>query len=295
MASPKFNVGEKVFAKIKGYAPWPARVNGITDLTPGRITYAVYFYGTKQFGICKERDIYLYSSNKDKYGKPKKRNRKFNESIYEADNDNNNETSRESSNLENDPDQINSSRPVQADHSPRKLNSSSVDIDCENTSDTDKIVSSMQTERMLIGLLLGIQKSLGTNHSNYTDCLKILEKIETVEMNKLMVLKNPEIVDTLCKVKNYNRANFGRKKTDLEMREEAQVKVKAQVLLSTIQSLFPCPYKQTFLSVFQEEVDRFQHMTRNLTQEEKYMLTEDVIKLSVENPEVGLSFSQQTI
>jgi hypothetical protein len=40
-----FNVGDFVFAKVKGYRPWPAKILSVASKK-----YSVYFYGTKDIG-----------------------------------------------------------------------------------------------------------------------------------------------------------------------------------------------------------------------------------------------------
>jgi len=68
-----FNVKDKVFAKIRGYPPWPALVSGIKVDTPSRKKYNVYFYGTGERAECKPEDLCSYEENKSKLGKPNKR------------------------------------------------------------------------------------------------------------------------------------------------------------------------------------------------------------------------------
>ncbi|XP_067003033.2 lens epithelium-derived growth factor isoform X3 [Anabrus simplex] len=77
-----FNSGDKVFAKVRGYPPWPARVDGLADGTPNKIKYNVFFFGTAETAVCKAEDLFPYSENKEKYGRPLKR-KGFNEALAE--------------------------------------------------------------------------------------------------------------------------------------------------------------------------------------------------------------------
>ncbi|KAJ8941655.1 hypothetical protein NQ314_010300 [Rhamnusium bicolor] len=63
-----FNVGDKVFAKIKGYPPWPARITAENGKK-----YNVLFYGTGETGVIKLEDLSYYLKNKEKFQKPLKR------------------------------------------------------------------------------------------------------------------------------------------------------------------------------------------------------------------------------
>lgn len=69
---PKFASGDKVFAKVRGYPPWPARVEGLADETPNKMRYHIYFYGTGETAVVKAEDICSFVENKVRLGKPKK-------------------------------------------------------------------------------------------------------------------------------------------------------------------------------------------------------------------------------
>jgi len=70
--SDKFTLGDLVFAKVKGYPPWPARIISI----PSKDRYKCYFYGTYETASLKNEDIWIYNAqNKDKFA-PKNMKRK---------------------------------------------------------------------------------------------------------------------------------------------------------------------------------------------------------------------------
>ena len=63
-------IGDLVFAKIKGYSPWPARV---MDKSQVAGKFSVFFFGTYQTANIKQCDIYQYNDeNKAKWGTGKK-------------------------------------------------------------------------------------------------------------------------------------------------------------------------------------------------------------------------------
>ncbi|KAK3926269.1 Hepatoma-derived growth factor [Frankliniella fusca] len=78
----KYKSGDKVFAKVRGYPYWPARIEACADETPNKMKYHVYFYGTAETAICKAEEVIPYAPNKDKYGKPLKR-KGFNEGLQQ--------------------------------------------------------------------------------------------------------------------------------------------------------------------------------------------------------------------
>lgn len=73
MAAQKFHQDQKVFAKVRGHPPWPAKITALLDETPNRQKFQVLFYGTRELGICKLDELYDYVEFKDKYGKGVKR------------------------------------------------------------------------------------------------------------------------------------------------------------------------------------------------------------------------------
>ncbi|KAK4884942.1 hypothetical protein RN001_001213 [Aquatica leii] len=75
-----FNVGDKVFAKVKGYPAWPATI--IEDQTT---KFNVRFYGTGETGIVKSKDLFYYLKHKKSFIKSLKR-KDYNEAIEEIEN-----------------------------------------------------------------------------------------------------------------------------------------------------------------------------------------------------------------
>lgn len=68
MKRPNFKVGDKVFAKVKGYPPWPAHI-----VAENGKKFNVEFYGTGETGSIKSEDLFYYLKNKEKFQKPLKR------------------------------------------------------------------------------------------------------------------------------------------------------------------------------------------------------------------------------
>uniref|UniRef100_A0A1E1XU84 Putative transcription coactivator n=1 Tax=Amblyomma sculptum TaxID=1581419 RepID=A0A1E1XU84_AMBSC len=83
-AKQSFSVGDRVFAKVRGYPPWPARVEDcIGDKSkPKNQKYSVLFYGTYETASLGPKDLFPYKEFKDKYGQPQKR-KFFNDGLWE--------------------------------------------------------------------------------------------------------------------------------------------------------------------------------------------------------------------
>ncbi|XP_076658594.1 JIL-1 anchoring and stabilizing protein isoform X2 [Halictus rubicundus] len=69
----KFFAGDKVFAKVRGYPAWPAKVEKVIDPNSKNSKYSVYFYGTGETAVCKVEELYTYIENKAKFAKPIRR------------------------------------------------------------------------------------------------------------------------------------------------------------------------------------------------------------------------------
>ncbi|KAH8312720.1 hypothetical protein KR044_012536 [Drosophila immigrans] len=76
-AGKSFNIGDLVFAKVKGYPAWPAKITKYNNKK-----YNVYFYGTGETANIKVEDLFIYVENKEKFATDKNMKRpKFNEAI----------------------------------------------------------------------------------------------------------------------------------------------------------------------------------------------------------------------
>ncbi|XP_017491051.1 PREDICTED: PC4 and SFRS1-interacting protein [Rhagoletis zephyria] len=62
----QFNIGDLVFAKVKGYPAWPAKITKYNNKK-----YSVYFYGTGETANIKVEDLFLYAESKEKFATDK--------------------------------------------------------------------------------------------------------------------------------------------------------------------------------------------------------------------------------
>ena len=67
MVKKTFSAGDRVFAKVRGYPAWPARVEAKTCEKSNK--YTVFFYGTYETATLKGDDIWHFNQDtKNRYG-----------------------------------------------------------------------------------------------------------------------------------------------------------------------------------------------------------------------------------
>ncbi|KAL2729884.1 PC4 and SFRS1-interacting protein isoform X3 [Vespula maculifrons] len=97
----KFFAGDKVFAKVRGYPPWPAKVEKVTDPNSKNAKYSVYFYGTGETAVCKVEELFTYTENKAKFGNKALRRKFFHEGLQQLEQELKNEKSKATVDLGN--------------------------------------------------------------------------------------------------------------------------------------------------------------------------------------------------
>nr|XP_050852068.1 hepatoma-derived growth factor-related protein 2 isoform X2 [Vespula vulgaris] len=96
----KFFAGDKVFAKVRGYPPWPAKVEKVTDPNSKNAKYSVYFYGTGETAVCKVEELFTYTENKAKFGNKALRRKFFHEGLQQLEQELKNERSKATADLD---------------------------------------------------------------------------------------------------------------------------------------------------------------------------------------------------
>jgi len=80
--------GDLIFAKMKGYPHWPARIDDLPEgaVKPPSKKYPIFFFGTHETGFLSANEIFPYEEYKEKYGHPRSRPF-YNAGLWEVEND----------------------------------------------------------------------------------------------------------------------------------------------------------------------------------------------------------------
>ena len=257
MVKSSFSPGDYVFAKVKGYPPWPAQVLAQASKSTA---FRVYFFGTYENANVKKNDLWPYNQeNITKFGGANVLKRKgYQQGLNEIEAEVGKISDTRGDDMEDSFPQFQ----VEVEKK-STLGDMEVDIDNNNLIPSTESESSsqtlsdmeeqtemklqleiakkaailakkrkklawLQTEVTILDLDRNIKLSLNNSNPQMIKCSGLLLELLQMEMKPLMLIKHPDILMTIRKLRKYVGP--------ADMREEDREEIQAWVEVITTRS-----------------------------------------------------------
>ncbi|XP_055317671.1 hepatoma-derived growth factor-related protein 2-like isoform X2 [Sitodiplosis mosellana] len=143
-----------------------------------------------------------------------------------------------------------------------------------------KVSQIIMNEVNLLQYDVDIKSSLQLSSADTSRCISVLEKYKNLEVTALMLKKNPQVAETIKRLRRYvgntKEWNFTDEQR-IEFNDKAtKIRKLAEIIYKNFKKLFSFPPHLSFWQGFTDEVQSFKEQTKSLTHEELITLTEDV-------------------
>lgn len=165
-----------------------------------------------------------------------------------------------------------------------KVSPSPVVVPPKKANPFDKIESErvyfLKLERQLVELNWEIKSCVGLAHADPERCVELMEQYQKLKVTPTMLKKNPNCVETMKRLRKYvgntkawNMADEERIRFDFYAQ---QIRVKAEQIYTQFKTMFPVSEGNvTFWEIFCEDLSKFEQATKNLSQEELFLLVDE--------------------
>ncbi|XP_026846301.1 hepatoma-derived growth factor-like [Drosophila persimilis] len=325
--SKSFKIGDLVFAKVRGYKPWPAV---ITHDVNRKKQYTVSFYGSGQIGYILLKNLTPYLKLKEEYSTEHHlKQADFRRAMIEIDEvaekattvqqetANNQKQSHPANDKENDmlllympPSKvfginINYNKPKRFENAaaeqswmdesrkeanllklqllsgqkdPRSLpgrvvaepssNETTKQEEVKLREEIKKQETAMFIERDLIQLTAVVRCCLNQRRANVSRCFTNLKLLKKLDVTKLMLLRNPQSVETIRSMRRYvGNLNVWKMDASDEAAFNAQAKIirqKATIIYERFQTVLNLAEGEDFWPDFCNEVKIYKANTKNI-------------------------------
>ena len=131
-------------------------------------------------------------------------------------------------------------------------------------------------EQKLIDLDLAIKQSLHFENPVMSKCLEALGELNALAVTPLMLKKQPDIVETIRKVRKYIGPESSSEAEAANLAQE--IRLKANQVFMKLQSTFATPEGGNFWEDFENQVSAFRNATAGMPKEKLMTLvTEPVL------------------
>lgn len=145
-------------------------------------------------------------------------------------------------------------------------------------------------ERDFIQLSQELRDCLGLRQADVDRCLDILKQFKELQLNRLMLLRNPDCVDGIRRLQRY----IGNLKSwNLTPEQETDFKIKAGIIrneaimiYNNFKRIFGPTHKQRFWEEFCDHVEAYKENTKHINEKNCLIMTEKTYKTLIANNNV---------
>jgi len=147
----------------------------------------------------------------------------------------------------------------------------------------DRLIRWLKMEQKLVEIDIAVKSSLHIDKPSPDRCITALNQLNELPIVPFMLKKQPDIVTTIHRIRNYigpiGFSSWADKEAKKKMEKNIDIiQKKAEKLYNKFKSYFAYQGKKPFIVMFKQELDHFKHVTKDLNEQEVLCMMVDPTK-----------------